>query len=60
MSWFDYKLQGISEPHEVDGVCGDTDEEYLHDEEIERLPPKEQIDVAGEEDDEVDLLSFVR
>lgn len=46
--------------HEVDGVAGKGDEDDFHDEEVEGFPAEEHIDVAGDEDCEVKLLSSVR
>ncbi len=52
--------QGISLPvkaevvrffvfHEVDGVCSEWDEDDLHDEDVECLPSKEEVDIPAEE-----------
>lgn len=45
--------------HEVDGVGGEADENDLHNEDVERLPAQEEVDVAGEEDGEEELLRAV-
>lgn len=45
--------------HEVDGVGGEADEDDLHHEDVERLPTQEEVDVAGEEDGEEELLRAV-
>lgn len=45
--------------HEVDGVGGEADEDDLHNEDVERLPAQEEVDVAGEEDGEEELLRAV-
>jgi len=59
MREFYNQLEGRFEPHEVDGIGSNADEENLHDEEIERLPSQKQIDIACEEDDQVNLLRFI-
>lgn len=36
--------------HEIDGVGGEWDEYNLHDEGVEGLPSKKEVDVPGEKD----------
>lgn len=49
----------LLDAHEVDGVGSQTDEDDLHHEHVERLPPQEQVDVATHEDCEEELLRAV-
>lgn len=57
-----YKFLGSFEPDEVNGVCGDSNEEEAHDIEIKGSPVvfEDHVRVSSEEYDEVQLLSFVR
>lgn len=59
MAMFHYESEGGLEAHQVDRVCGNADEEQLHDEEVERLPTQKQVEIAGEEYHQVDLLGFI-
>ena len=49
------------EAHDVDGVGGDADEDEPHGVEVEGAPVMldEHVGVAGDEDDQVDLLGLV-
>ena len=45
--------------HEVDGVGSEGDEDDLHHEDVETLPPEEEVDIASEEDGQEELLGAV-
>lgn len=49
----------LFEFHEVDGVGRETDEDDLHHKDVECLPAQEEVDVAGEEDCQEELLGAV-
>lgn len=53
------EIVGLFHFHEVDGVGGEADEDDLHDEDVEGLPAQEEVDVAGEEDCQEELLRAV-
>lgn len=36
----------LLDAHEVDGVSGQANEYYLHDEDIECLPAEEEVDIS--------------
>ena len=44
------QVEGFFESHQIHGVASERNEEYFHQEQVERFPPGEQIDVAEEED----------
>jgi hypothetical protein len=50
---------GLFEPHEVDGVAGERNEDDFHYEGVEGFPGHEEVDVAGEEDHEEEFLGAV-
>ena len=53
------QAEGLLDLHEVDGVGGEGDEDDLHDEDVERLPAEEEVEVAADEDGEEELLGAV-
>jgi hypothetical protein len=54
------QVEGPLDPHQVHGVGGEADEEDLHQEQVQCLPPREEVDVPEQKDREVNLLRFVR
>jgi hypothetical protein len=45
------KVEWLAVSHEVHGIGGDSNENDFHNKEIEASPYKDEIEVAGEEDD---------
>jgi hypothetical protein len=54
------EVEGFSLSHQIHGVCSESDVDYFHKEEVEASPNEYKVDVSGYEDNQEQLLSFVR
>ncbi len=46
------EVERFAVPHEIHGIGSKANEDEFHDKEIEASPDKDEIEVAGDEDDE--------